>query len=230
MEYYTYTYLRLDGTPYYIGRGKGDRAQDKTHRVAVPPPERILFLKRGMTYEGATKHEIYMISIFGRKDKNTGILRNLTDGGEGRRGPKPVEEVEKIRKANTGKRLSKETKEKISLKKKGVPVHSNEERLKRQAAFSFNNPNKSGNSMRGKKCWNNGHENKYSISCPGGGWELGRIGSGAKGSKRSPEARALISERFKKRRWWVNEAGETSFSELPSGKEWKPGRKWRTGP
>jgi hypothetical protein len=90
MEYYTYAYLREDGTPYYIGKGKGDRAYRKHFRSKVrggffspPPRDRILILKENLTNEEANQHEIYMIAVLGRKDNNTGILRNLTDGGEG---------------------------------------------------------------------------------------------------------------------------------------------------
>jgi len=90
MKYYTYAYLREDGTPYYIGKGKGYRAYVKHYNSNVrggffAPPERdrIIILKKNLTNQQALKHEIYMIALFGRKDNNTGILRNLTDGGEG---------------------------------------------------------------------------------------------------------------------------------------------------
>jgi hypothetical protein len=86
MEYYTYAYLREDGTPYYIGKGKGNRIFDKTNRTSCSVPKdknKIIFLKRNLSEEDAFKHEIYMIFIFGRKNNKTGILRNLTDGGEG---------------------------------------------------------------------------------------------------------------------------------------------------
>lgn len=96
MEYYTYAYLREDGTPYYVGKGKGNRAyvkhwRSKTRGGYFSPPEkdRILILKDNLTEEDANKHEVYMISVLGRKDNNTGILRNLTDGGEGRLGSLP---------------------------------------------------------------------------------------------------------------------------------------------
>lgn len=85
-EYYTYAYLREDGTPYYIGKGKGRRIFDKENRTSCPVPKdknRIIFLKQNLTEEQAFIHEIYMISVFGRKNNGTGILRNLTDGGEG---------------------------------------------------------------------------------------------------------------------------------------------------
>jgi hypothetical protein len=82
--YYTYAYLREDRTPYYIGKGKGNRVYKKNRRVRPPTDKsRIIFLKQNLTEEEAFKHEIYMIAVFGRKDLGTGILHNMTDGGEG---------------------------------------------------------------------------------------------------------------------------------------------------
>jgi len=85
-RFYTYAYLREDGTPYYIGKGKGRRAYSKNHSVFVPPEERILFLKKNLLEEDAYQHEAYMISVFGRKDLGTGILHNKTNGGDGTKG------------------------------------------------------------------------------------------------------------------------------------------------
>lgn len=83
-EYYTYAYLREDGTPYYIGKGKGRRAYNRNCKsVRLPEKDRILILKKNLTEEEAFIHEIYMIAVLGRKDLGTGILRNLTEGGEG---------------------------------------------------------------------------------------------------------------------------------------------------
>jgi hypothetical protein len=85
MEYYTYAYLREDKTPYYIGKGQGNRAYRRRKTDIKPPKDksRILILKKNLTEEEAFNHEIYMISVFGRKDLGTGILYNRTDGGEG---------------------------------------------------------------------------------------------------------------------------------------------------
>lgn len=92
-NYYTYAYLREDGTPYYIGKGKGNRAYVKHWRskskggyFTPPEKDKILILKNNLTEEEAYKHEIYMISIIGRKDLGTGILRNMSDGGKGGKG------------------------------------------------------------------------------------------------------------------------------------------------
>ena len=83
MHYYTYAYLREDKTPYYIGKGKGNREYKRSRNDIRPPKDksRILYLKQNLTEEEAFKHEIYMIAVFGRKDLGTGILRNRTDGG-----------------------------------------------------------------------------------------------------------------------------------------------------
>jgi hypothetical protein len=93
MEYYTYAYLREDRTPYYIGKGKGDRAYRKHWRsksrggyFTPPEKDKILILKKNLTEEQAYKHEMYMIEILGRKDLGTGILRNMSDGGKGGKG------------------------------------------------------------------------------------------------------------------------------------------------
>lgn len=119
MNYYTYAYLRKDGTPYYIGKGKKDRAYQNNHTVKVPKDKsRILFLKKNLSEEEAYKHEKYMIFVLGRKDLNTGILRNLTSGGDGNdfwKGKKRSEADKlKMRKAQLGKKMPMQTKKKIS--------------------------------------------------------------------------------------------------------------------
>lgn len=84
-RFYTYAYLRVDRSPYYIEKGQRGRAyQGKGKPCRVPKDKtRIIFLKQNLTEEESFRHEIYMIMVFGRKDLGTGILRNKTDGGEG---------------------------------------------------------------------------------------------------------------------------------------------------
>ncbi|MCG7944906.1 MAG: hypothetical protein N0C84_01020, partial [Candidatus Thiodiazotropha taylori] len=81
-KYYVYYWNREDGTPYYIGKGCGDRAYRKG-RDYKPPVERIQILKENLTEDEALELEIELIAKFGRKDLGTGILRNKTDGGDG---------------------------------------------------------------------------------------------------------------------------------------------------
>jgi len=86
-DYYTYAFLREDRTPYYIGKGRGNRIYCKNRGINAPTDKSlILYLKKDLTEAEAFKHEVYMIFVLGRKDLGTGILRNRTDGGEGSSG------------------------------------------------------------------------------------------------------------------------------------------------
>lgn len=111
-EYYTYAYLRENGTPYYIGMGHGNRINSRHNRkqglVPLPPEEKRIYLKKDISKEEALKHEIYMISVFGRKDLNSGCLINLTDGGDNPPSAK-------------GKKLTDDHKKKLSQAHKGKP-------------------------------------------------------------------------------------------------------------
>ncbi len=154
--FYTYAYLREDGTPYYIGKGKGNRAWDAMHKpVGKPSHDRIMLLKTNLTEEEAFKHEIYMIAVFGRKDKGTGILRNKSDGG----GKSRAGGIGNFR---TGIKHKEETKKLIGSYHKGKILSDDTKQKLREANL-------------GKKWWNNGTVNKHTHDCPGEGWVCGRI-------------------------------------------------------
>ena len=114
-NFYTYAYLRQDGTPYYIGKGKGKRLYS-TNRCFTPPKDkkRIIYLKKDLIETEAFKHEIYMISVFGRKDLETGILHNRTNGGEGASGAvRSLEFRKNLSKYYEGRKFTQHTIEKI---------------------------------------------------------------------------------------------------------------------
>ena len=81
--YYVYEWLREDGTPYYIGKGKNNRAFDTKRKWSPKDPSRIRLVKENLIEEEAYELEKRLITLYGRKDLGNGILRNRTPGGEG---------------------------------------------------------------------------------------------------------------------------------------------------
>jgi len=128
--YYVYVMFRPNGVPCYVGKGKGKRWLSM-HRAYNPHLTHIIKsnggkipsvkIRENLTEQEAHETEMLFIRLLGR-DKEGGILVNLTDGGEGQSGWVPNQETrEKIRKANTGKSASTETKQKMSIAGKGRP-------------------------------------------------------------------------------------------------------------
>lgn len=81
-----YAYCRKDGTYYYIGKGKPHRPYQWRGKRGINPPKdrsRILILHSELPEELALEYEKKLILFYGRKDLNTGLLKNRTDGGEG---------------------------------------------------------------------------------------------------------------------------------------------------
>jgi len=227
MEYYTYAYLREDRTPYYIGKGKGNRAYRRRHKGIKPPKDksRILILKKNLTEEEAFKHEVYMIAVFGRKDLGTGILHNRTNGGEGSSGlihneetrikmsealkgktkpPCSEETKRKMSEAQRGKTLSDETKRKISEAKKGKTL-SEENKIKWSEA------------QKGKTL---SEKHKRNIS------------EANKGKTASEETRKKLSEACSGeknynygKKWWNDGCGNCKMMVECPGDSWILGRK-----
>jgi hypothetical protein len=99
---YVYRHIRLDkNEPFYIGIGSDTyykRANNKTRRnkiwkdIVSKSNYEVEILFDNLTWEEACEKEKEFILLYGRKDIGTGILSNLTDGGEGILGNKRTQD------------------------------------------------------------------------------------------------------------------------------------------
>lgn len=139
MNWYVYRHIRLDkNLPFYIGIGnkkdfgrayefKSDKRNQYWYRIYQKTNIEVEILFEGLTKEQAVKKEKEFITLYGRVDNNTGILTNMTDGGDGVFGRITTNELRekfsatKKGKLNPqyGKVVSQETRQKRSNSLKG---------------------------------------------------------------------------------------------------------------
>lgn len=140
--YYIYAYVRQDGTPYYIGKGKGRRMRAPHKKnIAVPKNKKdIVVMESGLSEIGALALERRYIKWHGRKDLGDGVLRNLTDGGDGQSGRVFTDEhKEKIRQSMlksafwAGKKMPQEARQKMSDGRIGMKLSEKHKDNIRQA-------------------------------------------------------------------------------------------------
>jgi len=113
--------------PFYIGIGKEEKRSknfinrsDFWKKTFNKYGCYVEIVAKDLSWEDACELEMFLISEYGRRDNKTGILVNMTDGGEGFFGGTHTKEArEKMSIINKGKKLSEETKRRISEVKKG---------------------------------------------------------------------------------------------------------------
>jgi rubrerythrin len=234
MIYYTYAFLREDRTPYYIGKGKGNRAYRRRDKGIKPPKDKskILILKQNLTEEESFRHEVYMIAVFGRKDLGTGILHNRTNGGDGVSGAVVSDETRrKMSEALKGKPRSKEIRRKISEAHKGK-THSEKSRRnmsesQKGKTFSEETKRKLSEAKKGKT---HSEETKRKLSEAKKGKTFSeehkrKLSESQKGKSRSEESKRKLSEANKGRKWWNDGCGNRKRMVECPGDGWRLGRK-----
>jgi hypothetical protein len=101
---YVYRHIRLDkNEPFYIGIGNNDyrRSMSKRSRnamwnnIVTKTDYEVEIMLDGLTWDEACEKEKEFIAIYGRRDLKTGILCNMTDGGEGTIGRK-ISDINRI--------------------------------------------------------------------------------------------------------------------------------------
>lgn len=99
-KFYVYGYLRSKdsitgkaGTFYYFGKGCDVRAYRKHDNLPIPKDKsNIVMIAIHLSESESFILEKKLIAEYGRLDLGTGILRNLTDGGDGSSGYKHTKE------------------------------------------------------------------------------------------------------------------------------------------
>jgi hypothetical protein len=135
-----YRHIRLDkNEPFYIGIGKKkERAYRKDGRNSLwnkiinKTDYKVQILFEDVAVEFAKEKEKELIELYGRISLGSGILANLTEGGDNIECPQSKRD--KLRIANLGKKHSEETKLKISQNKKGYKYS---EEAKRNMSLSM---------------------------------------------------------------------------------------------
>jgi hypothetical protein len=166
---YVYRHIRLDkNQPFYIGIGSDaeyKRANERTRRselwkrITAKSDYLVEIIADDISVEFAKEKEIEFIKLYGRIDKRTGPLCNLTDGGDGINGyiftkehkeklsissSKRIvseEQKEKLRKYRLGIKNSEEARKKISLANKNRK-NTPEQNIASSIRMKINNPSK----------------------------------------------------------------------------------------
>lgn len=127
---YVYRHIRLDkNQPFYIGISKKDSPTYKRayttysrnkhwHSIVKKTDYEVDILFSNVSYEFAKQKEIEFIKFYGRQDLGTGILVNMTDGGDGNTNWSLSQRDKHIQR-NKGRIVSEETKRKLSESHKG---------------------------------------------------------------------------------------------------------------
>ena len=206
--FYTYLWLREDGTPYYVGKGCTRRAfRSNSYRVGCPSDRARIILQEWLSEADAFEAERFLIGYYGRADLGMGCLRNLTDGGEGAANPSE-EQRRRLSEAHKGQVITDETRRKISEANKGKNCWSKGNHFRRGKTQSEEARRKMSEARKGKIPWNKGkkltEEQRHRLRESRKGLMISeetrrRMSEAQKGKVHSAESRRKMSESAKRR-------------------------------
>jgi hypothetical protein len=227
-NFYVYLHIKeTDGTPFYVGKGSGNRAyvygrNDWWKKTVEKYGYDVIILEDNLSEDVSLEREIYWIDRIGRRDLGKGTLVNLTDGGDGISGLIFTEEHKrKIGDSNRGKihskesiqnmidshqNISDETKRKMSESAKGntyaLGYKHTEEALNKMSESAKGNTN-----MLGKT---HSEESKHQMS-------LAKIGSKHSKETKLKMAYSAIGKNLGLKR---SDATKLKISKIVKGKIW----------
>lgn len=184
--FYTYLWLREDGSPYYVGKGHNRRGLDSDgHRMNAPGTKDRILIQEFLDEKAAFEAEKFLIGYYGRLDLGTGCLLNLTDGGVGgTTGYKHTEDAKK--------RIGKASSERINTEERRDIWRSygrnNKGRSRPDAAQFFKNYM---DSLTQQQRSEKGRKARAAVK------NLYRLPSPQKGIQRTEEVRKKISDAIK---------------------------------
>jgi hypothetical protein len=124
---YVYRHIRLDkNEPFYIGIGSDNeykrayyiqKRNNIWNKIVSNTSYEVEIILDNLTWDDACNKEKEFIKLYGRKNLRTGILSNLTDGGEGVYGLKFTDESKKKMSIaqKSKKPISEETRNRMSI-------------------------------------------------------------------------------------------------------------------
>ena len=157
--FYTYMWLRENGTPYYVGKGSGDRVFRIHRRIGRAPLERVVIYV-SKDEDDAFETEKLLIWYYGRKDLGTGCLVNLSDGGE-----KPPSPKGRVWEEHSRKKLSEAAKRRTYSEADRASM-SRSAKARIRAPFTEETCRRISDAMKGK-VRSEGSRRKQSIACKG---------------------------------------------------------------